>query len=466
MRRREAGRTIDWMTFSVYLGLISVGWMMVFTVGYGNGYPTTFSGFMGTAIGKQTIWILISIAVFFLTFLIEWRAWRIFAGLIYFISLVGLVLVLFLGATIKGATSWFQFGGFSVQPSEFAKFGTCIALAGYLSTYGVSLRNFKSQITAIGIFAVPMVLILLQPDAGSALVFLGFFILLYRAGFPANFFIVGLISATILTLGLVNDPLEIMLWLLVISTFILITNLKNRLWLLFFLALAGGSYFLLKQDLTDIALTANISVFILFSGFQWYQKKLRTVALLLVGLIAGGILSYASNFAFNNFLGSHQQERIKVWLKPEECDPQGAAYNLVHSKMAIGSGGLDGKGFMKGNLTQGNFVPEQVTDFIFSTVGEEQGFVGSFAIIALFWLLLMRIIFIAERQRSEFSKYYAYGVAGIFFIHVLINIGMTMGVMPIIGIPLPFISKGGSSLLGFTLLLAVLLKLDSQRYSA
>jgi rod shape determining protein RodA len=305
----------------------------------------------------------------------------------------------------------------------------------------------------------------LQPDAGSALVFFGFFILLFRAGFPVNFFIVSLIGATLLTLGLVNPPEQIMLWLFILALLILVLNLKNKLWLLGILALAGGSYYFIKQGLTNIAIMTNLSIFILFGGYQWYQKQQRTVSLLLFGLIASGILVFASNFAFNQ-LDGHQQERIKVWLKPEECDPQGAAYNLVQSKMAIGSGGWTGKGFTKGNLTQGNFVPEQVTDFIFSTAGEEQGFVGSFAIIALFWLLLMRIIFIAERQRNEFSKYYAYGVAGILFIHVLINIGMTMGLMPIIGIPLPFISKGGSSLLGFTLLLSVLLKLDSQRYSS
>jgi rod shape determining protein RodA len=465
MARRDIGKSIDWMTFSVYLGLIAVGWMMIFTVGYGKGYPTDFSGFMGTSIGKQSIWILISITVFLLIQLIEWKVWRTFASLIYIISMLGLILVLIFGTTIKGATSWFQFGSFSLQPSEFAKFGTCVALAGYLSTYGVTMRDLKAQIAAIGIFAIPMGLILMQPDAGSALVFLGFFVLLFRAGFPSNFFVISIIAGTLLTLGLVNPPKQIMLWLLIISSLILVSNFKNKLWLVGIMTLAGGSYYFIKEGLTDIALIANLLIFIVLAGYQWYQKKQRTVALLLSGLIAGGVLVFASNFAFNK-LDDHQQERIKVWLKPEDCDPQGAAYNLVQSKMAIGSGGLTGKGFTKGNLTQGNFVPEQVTDFIFSTAGEEQGFVGSFAIIALFWLLLMRIVFIAERQRSEFSKYYAYGVAGIIFIHVLINIGMTMGLMPIIGIPLPFISKGGSSLLGFTLLLAVLLKLDTQRYSA
>ena len=202
MRRREAGRTMDWMTFSIYLGLIAVGWMMIFTVGYGKGYPTDFSGFMGTTIGKQTIWILISLVVFQLVQFIEWKVWRTFASLVYFITMALLGLVLIFGATIKGATSWFQFGGFSIQPSEFAKFGTCVALAGYLSTYGVVMRDLKTQIASIGIFAVPMGLILLQPDAGSALVFLGFFILLFRAGFPSNFFIIGIIAATLLTIGL------------------------------------------------------------------------------------------------------------------------------------------------------------------------------------------------------------------------------------------------------------------------
>lgn len=465
MARRARGKAIDWMTFSIYLALTAVGWMMIFTVGYQNGYPSDVSGFLSTPIGKQSIWIIISLVTFLLVFLIDWKVWRTFASLIYLLTLLGLGLVLIFGTTIKGATSWFQFGSFSLQPSEFAKFGTCVALAGYLSTYGISLRNFKHQITAVMIFAFPMFLILLQPDAGSALVFLGFMVLLYKAGFPAGFYVVSLIGATLLTLGLVNDPLQILTWLLVLSSWVLIFNFDSRVWLLAGITLTGLTYFFAKEKLHDTALILNLTAFILFGGLQWYRKKQQVVGLLLMGLVFGGALSYVSNFAFNEFLSPHQQERIKVWLKPEECDPQGAAYNLVHSKMAIGSGGWTGKGFTKGNLTQGNFVPEQATDFIFSTIGEEQGFVGCFAIIGLFWLLMMRIIFIAERQRSDFAKYYAYGVAGILLIHVLINIGMTMGLMPIIGIPLPFISKGGSSLLGFTVMLAVLLQLDSHRYS-
>ncbi len=453
------------MTFSIYLGLIGIGWMMIFTVGYGNGYPTELTAFLNTPVGKQTIWVGISLSTFFFIFLLDWKIWRTFATLIYIISMLSLVAVLIFGTTIKGATSWFQFGGFSIQPSEFAKFATCCALASYLSTYGTTMRDFKSQIYACGLFAVPMVLILLQKDAGSALVFTSFFILLYRVGFPANFYTVSLSAATLLILGLVNHPPEIILWLLALASIVLILNYKNKLWLLAIIALIGVTYYGVTQGFAISILIGNGVVFLLLAVHNWFKKKRRMVSLLSSGLIIGAGLLYIANFAFNNFLGAHQQDRIKVWLKPEDCDPQGSAYNLVQSKMAIGSGGWDGKGFLKGNLTQGNFVPEQITDFIFSTVGEEQGFVGSFAIIALFWLLMVRIVIIAERQRNDFAKYYAYGVAGIFFVHVLINIGMTMGLMPIIGIPLPFISKGGSALLGFTILLAVLLKLDSVRYS-
>lgn len=462
---KRGSKTIDWMTFSIYLGLIGIGWMMIFTVGYGEGYPTEVAGFLNTPIGKQTIWVGISLVTFLIIFLLDWKIWRTFANLIYIASMLSLVGVLMFGATIKGATSWFQFGGFSIQPSEFAKFATCCALAAYLSTYGTSMRDLKSQIYAIGLLAIPMLLIFLQKDAGSALVFLSFFILLYRVGFPANFYTVSLSAATLLILGFVNEPPDIILWLFLLASLVLMINLKSKLWLLAIVGLVGATYYAVISGLGQQVLIANALVFLILGIYHWLKKKRRVVILLTVGLILGSNLVLLSNFAFNNFLGAHQQGRIKVWLVPEECDPQDEAYNLVQSKMAIGSGGWAGKGFLKGNLTQGNFVPEQVTDFIFSTVGEEQGFVGSFAIIALFWLLMVRIVMIAERQRNDFSKYYAYGVAGIIFVHVLINIGMTMGLMPIIGIPLPFISKGGSALLGFTLLLAVLLKLDSIRYS-
>jgi rod shape determining protein RodA len=232
-------------------------------------------------------------------------------------------------------------------------------------------------------------------------------------------------------------------------------------------ALATGGCGLLLHFLPNKAwLIAGIFAFIwlVLAAIHFFKKEARVVILVFSGLVLSSFLVVAAGYAFDNVLKPHQRDRINVWLNPSACDPQGSLYNLLQSKLAIGSGGLQGKGFLKGNLTKGNFVPEQSTDFIFCTIGEEQGFIGSFAIIILFLLLLLRIVAIAERQRSGFSRAYAYGVAGILFVHVFINIGMTMGLMPIVGIPLPFISKGGSSLFGFTLLLSLLLKLDQHRY--
>lgn len=464
--RARTQKNIDWLTFSLYLGLVGIGWMMIFTVGYGEGYPSDFGSFISTPVGKQTIWIGISLFFFLITLIIDWKFWRTFATPIYIIAMVLLAGVLIFGTTVKGAKSWFVFAGFSLQPSEFAKFATCIGLAAYLSSYGVTLRNIKMQLSSIAIFAVPIGLILLQPDAGSAIVFLSFFVVLYREGFSATFFIVSFSAATLLILGLVNDPVHIAVWLVMLGNVFLILNLKKRVYLLLgYILIMSAAYFTFDGWYGEQILFGNIALLIAFSSAHWLQKKRRMPAMLLTIILLGTGLAVAANFAFD-FLEEHQQERIKVWLKPEECDPHKAAYNLVQSKMAIGSGGLQGKGFLQGNLTQGNFVPEQITDFIFSTVGEEQGFIGGFAIIAMFWLLIIRIIMIAERQRSDFVRHYAYGLAGILFIHVFINIGMTMGVTPIIGIPLPFISKGGSSLLAFTIMMGVLLKMDSHRLAS
>jgi len=446
---------------------VGIGLMMIYAVGHGKDDYSNIEVFFDTAVGKQAIWISISVVAFLIIFLIDWKFWQTFANLIYLFSMLSLVAVLLFGKTIKGATSWFDFGGFTVQPSELAKFATCVALASYLSRFGANLKYFKSQISAIALFAAPILLILLQPDAGSALVFLSFFILLYREGFPPLFFIVASSIMGLLLLGFVNEPLDVILWLLVLANSVYVFNFnKKRFWVIIPLLALSAYFFGMKKGAFEIMFYGNIGLLVLLSGFHWVKKKQRLTQIMLLSLSLGSGLVYLSNFAFNHFLEAHQQERIKVWLKPDECDPQEAAYNLVHSKMAIGSGGWGGKGFLKGNLTQGQFVPEQATDFIFCTVGEEQGFIGSVSVIAFYLLLLVRISFLAERQRSDFSRRYAYGVAGIIFIHVLINIGMTMGLMPIIGIPLPLISKGGSALVGFTVMIALLLKLDSKRYAS
>lgn len=466
MRDRNAARGIDGLTFGLFLSLVAIGWLSIYTVGYGDGYPDTFSEYLNTASGKQTIWIGISLCVFAVIYIIDWKFWRTFAYPVYGVALLLLVLVLFFGSTIKGATSWFAFGGFSLQPSEFAKFATCLAMASYLSTYNTDLRNFYDQLVGVTIFSLPIVLILLQPDAGSALVFLSFLLVLYRAGLSSVYFLVGGTLVLLLILGLMFDPWIIILGLqLLVGATLALQFKKQRLYIIIgFIIIAIAAVLGIQNGYILEVLGLNTVLLIMLGIFQ-YGKKSQLVNITLSTLAMGATIVYVANYAFNNLLGKHQQDRINVWLRPELCDPRGSLYNVLQSKMAIGSGGLHGKGFLQGTMTKLNYVPEQTTDFIFCTIGEEQGFIGSTLIILVFLALMLRIVFLAEKQRSAFSRYYAYGVAGIIFIHILINIGMTIGLMPIIGIPLPFISKGGSSLLGFTIMMAVLIKLDSYRFS-
>lgn len=456
------------MTFSLFLSLIGIGWLMVYTVGYGEEYNKGVNHFLfKTDVGKQTLWIGICLIAALFIFVIDRKFWQTFAYPLFGLSLLLLIGVLFFGKEIKGATAWYSFGGFSFQPSELAKFITAIALASFLNTYSTNLKLFRHQLMAVGFILAPVLLIMMQPDAGSALVFLSFFIMLFREGFPANYFILGFSAIALLLLGFLFEETLIISWLFVLAILPFLLAFENKLKALLIWAAVVSSCGLLLYAFPErvwYVLGPLGLVWLVLAVIHFFKKDARLVVLLFGGLILSSLLILASGYAFDNVLKPHQRDRINVWLNPGECDPQGSLYNLLQSKMAIGSGGLQGKGFLKGNLTKGNFVPEQSTDFIFCTIGEEQGFIGSFAIIALFFALLWRIVTIAERQRSGFSRAYAYGVAGILFIHVFINIGMTMGIMPIVGIPLPFISKGGSSLFGFTLLLTLLLKLDQHRY--
>lgn len=461
-------RKIDWTTFSLFLSLIGIGWLMVYTVGYGDEYHKGINHFIfKTDVGKQTLWIGICLLAALFIFVIDRKFWQTFAYPIFGFSLLLLVGVLFFGKEIKGATAWYVFGGVSFQPSELAKFGTAIALASFLNIYSTNLKLLRYQVMAVGFIIAPVLLIMLQPDAGSALVFFSFFIMLFREGFPANYFILGLSAVVLLLLGFLFDEPLIISWLIVLAILPFLLSYENKMkalliWATVVTACGSLLYFLPEQ--VWFILGPLGLIWLVMAGMHFFKRDARLVVLLFGGLVLSSLLVIASGYAFDNVLKPHQRDRINVWLNPSECDPQGSLYNLLQSKIAIGSGGLQGKGFLKGNLTKGNFVPEQSTDFIFCTIGEEQGFIGSFAIIVLFFLLLWRIVTIAERQRSGFSRAFAYGVAGILFIHVFINIGMTMGLMPIVGIPLPFISKGGSSLFGFTLLLSLLLKLDQHRY--
>lgn len=460
-------RNIDWLAFSLYLALSLIGIMMIYTVGYKQGYPDEPVAFLTTTpVGKQIVWLGISLTAFFIVLLIDWKFWSTFAYPIYALSLLLLVGVLLFGARIKGATSWFAFGGFTFQPSEIAKLGTCLALAAYLSAYDTNLKEWRHQLTAAGLVAAPMLLILLQPDAGSALTFLSFGFVLFRKGWPAPFFVIALSLVALFIVGLATEPLPVIALLMALGALVLVWRFrKKRLLLVLYGALAAAGWHYFQEGMVWQVMAAGGGVLLLLALVTWLREASPEPFLVVVSVVLGSMVVFSSNYAFNNYLKPHQQERINVWLNPEKCDPQGSLYNVLQSKMAISSGGLQGKGFLQGNLTQGNFVPEQVTDFIFTTIGEEQGFIGTFSVLFIFLMLLMRIVQIAERQRSDFSRWFAYGVAGLLFIHFFVNVGMTMGLMPIIGIPLPFISKGGSSLLGFTLMLAILLKMDRHRYA-
>ena len=455
---------LDWVTIALFVSLLLIGWLMVYASVYDDNIQTSVFSPSG-AMGMQTIWVGISIAVFIMAFIIDWKFWQTFAYPIYIFCILLLLLVLVIGSEVKGARSWFIFGGISFQPAELAKFGTALALSSYISYYKTDLKKTKNLFLAIGIFALPMLLILLQPDAGSALVFIAFSVILYREGVSGAYFLISLLFLILFISSLVFSIYTVIAMILLFSSLILLFNMKQKdmYFLIAIFALLATNVALIYLSFQSWLIYFNLIVIVLISALKFKQKKLKLVSLIWPVATFCVVLAFFSNYAFQQ-LQPHQQDRINVWLKPSECDPKGSLYNIIQSKMAIGSGGFQGKGFLNGTMTKLNYVPEQSTDFIFSTIGEEQGFIGSFAIIALFLMLIFRVIKLGERNKNHFVRHYAYGVAGILFIHFFINIGMTMGLAPIVGIPLPFISKGGSSLIAFTIMIAVLLRMDSSRY--
>lgn len=460
LKQRKAG--IDWITLSVFFSLLIVGWLMLYAATYTEGAESFIQ--LDSPIGKQSMWVIISVLAFLIVQLIDEKLWNSLAYFIYAASIVLLLLVLVLGTEIKGARSWFVFSGFSFQPSEIAKFGTCLALAAYLSFYKSNVNSIKYMMGAVGIILGPVLLILLQPDAGSAVVFTSLFIVLYRAGVSSVYYMIAGFLFFIFIGSLMYSFEAITLLSLLAGSAVLIFNkyqpLRAGLLSLVLVAIAATIY------LNGYTLYGILIAAITIIGFSiWYliDRKSSFLAVVTAPVAMAIVLSFVSSYTFDNILKPHQQDRINVWLRPTKCDPHGSLYNIIQSKVAIGSGGIQGKGFLQGEMTKLNYVPEQSTDFIFSTVGEEQGFIGSFMIILLFTVLLIRITIIAERGKNKFIRYYAYSVASIIFVHFFINIGMAMGVMPVIGIPLPFLSKGGSSLLGFSIMIGVLLQMDQAR---
>ena len=463
----KTARSIDWLTLVLYLSLVAIGSLMIYAAEYQVSETGEYVFSWSSAVGRQFIWTGIALIAFIITFLFDSKFWNTFAYPIYFLTTFALFLVLIFGEEIKGSKSWFIIFGFSFQPAEFAKLGTALAISAYLSYHKTSLKVRKHILLSCLIFLTPSALILLQPDAGSALVFFSFFIVMFREGLNPYFYLLLFFLAALFIGSLLLPITSILLILTCIANAFLLNLYKTKPQALtfFYIALLIVSVIALFIGINKELLVANSLLLVALAGIQLRTGRFRPLFLLLPMLLVFSGLAYSSQYVFENVLEPHQQNRINDWLRPSLSDPQGTIYNVRQSTLAIESGGFKGKGFLQGTYTKLNYVPEQSDDFIFSTIGEEQGFLGAFGIIVIFVLLMLRLTILAERSRLPFGRIFAYGVAGILFFHFFVNIGMSMGLVPVIGIPLPFISKGGTSLLAFSILIAIILKQDSKRYS-
>ncbi len=407
MKNQSITNNIDWSSVIIYGVLVLLGWL--------NIYSSSLSSMEGTS-EKQFLFIALTIPLIFIVLFVDGKFYEKYASIIYGVSLLSLIGLFAFGKTIAGQRCWYGFGSFTLQPSEFAKAATALALAKYLSDTQINLSYTNRQIQALAIVCLPVLLILPQPDPGSALIYSSFFLVLYREGLPPWYIWTGFSAIILFVLTLLLQPQYVILLALLV---IVIVHIKSRL--------------------ADRNIVLSAILFTLISGF---------------------VLSV--NYVFTNVFKQHHRDRFNILLG-KSVDMKGIGYNTNQSEIAIGSGGFFGKGFLEGTQTKGGFVPEQHTDYIFTTVGEEWGFLGSLVVIALFVTLLLRIIYLAERQKTKFSRVYGYCVAGILFIHFFVNIAMVVGIFPTIGVPLPFFSYGGSGLWGFTILLFIFLKMDANK---
>ena len=407
MKNQSITNNIDWSCVIIYTVLVLLGWL--------NIYSSSLSSMEGTS-EKQFLFIVLSIPLIFIVLFVDGKFYEKYASIIYGVALISLLGLFAFGKTIAGQRCWYGIGSFTLQPSEFAKAATALALAKYLSDSQINLSHTNRQIQALALVFLPVLLILPQPDPGSALIYSAFFLVLYREGLPSWYIWTGFAAILLFVLTLLFQPIYVILLALIVIVFV---HFKSRL--------------------------ADRNI--VLSG-------------ILLGIISGFVLSV--NYVFTSIFKQHHRDRFNILLG-KTVDMKGIGYNTNQSEIAIGSGGFFGKGFLEGTQTKGGFVPEQHTDYIFTTVGEEWGFLGSLVVIGLFVTLLLRIIYLAERQKTKFSRVYGYCVAGILFIHFFVNIAMVVGVFPTIGVPLPFFSYGGSGLWGFTILLFIFLKMDANK---
>lgn len=407
MKNQSVKNNVDWICIFIYIALVTLGWL--------NIYSSSLLSTEGTY-QKQLIFIGCTIPLIFVVLFVDGKFYEKYASIIFGVSLLSLAGLFLFGKTIAGQRCWYAIGSFTLQPSEFAKAATSLALAKYLSDTQINLKDVNRQIQALAIVFLPVMLILPQPDPGSALIYSIFIVVLYREGLPSWYVWTGFITILLFVLTLVLEPYVVILIALAV---LMIIHFKGRV----------------------------------------VDRNLLMSAILLA-VISGFVLSV--DYVFDNVFKQHHRDRFNILLG-KSVDMKGIGYNTNQSEIAIGSGGWIGKGFLEGTQTKGGFVPEQHTDYIFTTVGEEWGFVGSLVVILLFAGLFLRVIYLAERQKTKFSRVYGYCVAGILFTHFFVNIAMVIGIFPTIGVPLPFFSYGGSGLWGFTILLFIFLKMDANK---
>jgi len=414
MKNQSVSNHIDWISVFIYVALVVMGWFNIYSSSLSLTDDNMIFDF-SQVYGKQLLFIILSVPLIFFILSVDTKVYEKFMSIFYVISLLSLDGLYVFGSTVKGQTNWYSFGSFGIQPSEFAKSATALALAKYLSDVQVNLREFPRQLQALGILALPILLIV-PNDPGSALIFTVLILVLYREGLPAWYVWTGFVAIILFVLALLLKPLIIIL-----------------------LAAAVIAVIYVRSRIADRNIIMSAIILVLISGFV-----------------------FSVDYVFDNVFKQHHRDRFNILLG-KEVDLKGVGYNTNQSEIAIGSGGWFGKGYLEGTQTKGGFVPEQHTDYIFTTVGEEWGFVGSMVVIALFVSLIIRIIWLAERQKTKFSRVYGYCVACVLFIHFFVNVAMVLGIFPTIGVPLPLFSYGGSGLWGFTILLFIFLKMDANK---
>lgn len=466
-RQSELLKNIDWLSIFMYTVLVFMGWLNIYAAVYNDNHSSIFD--ITQKYGKQIIWIGASFVLGFIIMLTDSKFFTAFSFIIYGLMIGLLAAVLVFGREVNGARSWFEIGSFRLQPAEFAKFATCLAVANVMSRHGFKMMRLSSLLTVGILLALPALLIIKQNDTGSALVYSSFILVMYREGLHGSILLLCFMTVALFIFTLLYPPMTVLLLIIggTLIAFLYYRQNKHEFYRIIIFLVGCFLFLLFLKWLLDLPVTdhklllASYLLSNLIGIYFIYKRKMKHIMLVVLAswLCIGATIGV--DYAFDK-LQPHQKDRINNLLGIE-TDLTGAGYNVNQSKIAIGSGGFSGKGFLQGTQTKFNFVPEQSTDFIFCTVGEEWGFLGSTVVIGLLMAFILRIIYLAERQRSDFSRIYGYGVASILFFHMAINIGMTIGVAPVIGIPLPFFSYGGSSLWAFTILIFIFLRLDANR---